>query len=126
MLDASLLYGSWELTLWRHLDADSNETYPYTKRASGRLIYEPSNRLAVFLMHPGWATGEVSHGFISYSGHFVVSDGEVHHLVDMASQGSLVGQRLIRPVRLEEGSLQLLATAPNDSAGRHILEWRRT
>jgi hypothetical protein len=123
-INESRLYGAWDLQRWRRIDPDGTESLPHTDKGRGRIIYEPAGRMAAFLVHPDWQTSDVVNGFTAYSGPFEVRDGHVHHMVDFASQRSMVGQDLVRKVTLRDGLLELEAAA-TDGAARHVLEWRR-
>ena len=127
-MDAEQLHGTWDLVRWRQIAPDGRETHPFTDRARGRLLYDRSGRVAVFLMHPGWVDGSVDGpvdtGLRAYSGRFTVVDGAVHHLVDMASQRALINTTLVRRATLDHGVLRLDAPAADDQTARHVLEWR--
>ncbi|CAN7532444.1 lipocalin-like domain-containing protein [Phenylobacterium sp. LjRoot219] len=119
------LHGCWDLASWRRIGPDGGETYPYTRSARGRLIYEPGGRMAVFLMRPDWGEASVADGFIAYSGRFETRPGEIHHLIDLASQKPLVDLPQVRQASFVDGVLRLAAPGRDDPTARHELDWRR-
>lgn len=123
-MDASRLYGSWDLQRWRRIAPDGTEVHPLTEQGRGRILYERAGRMAVFLMNPAWLTADVERGFIAYSGRFKVEDGHVHHLVDFAVRKVLIGHDLVRKVTLRNGLLVLASPSDDPVEGRHELEWR--
>ncbi len=124
-LRPDVLHGVWELTDWYRVEADGSRSHPFTEHAAGRLFYEPSGRVAVYLMHPDWPAGKAERGFHAYSGHFTVEGDEIHHHVDLGTPRELVGTTLVRPATLEAGVLRLAAPANDDPTARHVLEWQR-
>ncbi|HEY3696140.1 lipocalin-like domain-containing protein [Phenylobacterium sp.] len=124
-VNESRLYGSWDLQRWRRIAADGSVTLPHTDNGRGRIVYERSGRMAAFLVHPDWPAPGLVNGFTAYSGPFKVEDGSVHHMVDFASQPSMVGKDLVRKVTLRGELLILEAAAIDEAAARHELEWRR-
>lgn len=124
-IDVASLHGCWDLASWRRIGADGAEVFPYTRAARGRLIYEPGGRMAVFLMRPDWGEASVADGFIAYSGRFESRPGEIHHLIDLASQKPLVDLPQIRQASLLDGVLRLEAAGRDNPAAWHVLEWRR-
>lgn len=124
-IDVASLHGCWDLASWRRLGPDGAETFPYTRAARGRLIYEASGRMAVFLMRPDWGDASVGDGFIAYSGRFESRPGEIHHLIDLASQKPLVDAPQVRRASLTDGVLRLETPGRYDPSAWHVLDWRR-
>ena len=119
------LQGVWELESWRRTAANGVVSAPYSDSPVGRIIYEPGGRMAAFLMHPGWAAGEVERGSASYSGAYRVENGQVHHLVDFASSRAMLGADLVRGIAWEDGRLVLSCEAINATGAHDVLVWRR-
>ena len=47
------LLGTWRLLEWT-ASAEGTVSYPFTKEASGRLIYAADGMMAAFLQSPQW------------------------------------------------------------------------
>lgn len=91
------LVGSWKLVSFYSQDASGKVSSPFGKNASGRIIYEPSGRMAVQLMNPDrrkFSSGDVLvssetelreafGGYTAYYGTYSVNLKEktiVHHI----------------------------------------------
>lgn len=117
--------GTWRLIEWVKVHVSGQSAFPFTERASGRIIYAPGGFMSGFLMHPEWPShgplaGVQSAGFIAYSGRYDASDETVSHFVDMASEPRWAGTVLKRYGRIEGETLVLrtsLATTTPDPSG---------
>jgi hypothetical protein len=122
--------GTWNLVSLYAQDSSGQTSYPFGRKAQGRLIYEPNGRMAVQLMNPDrprFASDDLLRtseaevraafdGYAAYYGSYSVDQGEgiiVHHVeaahipnwvgTDQVSHFEFQGNRLTLKGPLERG-----------------------
>jgi len=115
--------GAWKLASFHAQGPDGQTVYPFGKDAQGRLIYEPSGRMAVQIMNlnrPQFSSADplltsedevraAFGGYAAYYGTYSVNEGEgtiVHH-IEAALIPNWVGTDQIRHFEYEGKYLTL-------------------
>ena len=127
---AETLWGVWELVSWTRVDADGTVTYPFSDRASGRLIYHPEGWMSGFLMDPAHleAPPGGARTVMTYTARYRLDGEIVVHDVDIATDRNMIGVALRRRVVRTAEGMVLETLAPVGRAARdsvHRLAWRR-
>jgi len=138
---AAKLAGTWNLVSFYAQDSTGQISYPFGKKAQGRLIYEPNGRLAVQLMDPDrprFASGDLLltseaevraafDGYAAYYGTYSVDQGErliVHH-VEAAHIPNWVGTDQVRHFEFQGSRLTLKGDLERGGQAVVSLVWER-
>lgn len=146
-LSRESLLGTWELVEFHVESSDGRPVrYPFGEQATGRILYAADGHMMAVLSSASTereagrlSSLETSHradvhdkaaafdSYLSYSGRWRLSDGQVHHDVDLALVPGVVGQTQSRMVMLEDGRLTLTYTRESRRGTVHTftLRWAR-
>ena len=138
---APKLVGTWNLVSLYARDSSGKTSYPFGRKARGRLIYEANGRMAVQLMNPDrprfassdlLLTSEAEvraafDGYAAYYGSYSVDQGQglmVHH-VEAAHIPNWVGTDQVRHFEFQEN--RLILKGPLSRGGQEVvsLVWER-
>ena len=146
-LSVESLVGTWELVDFHVTSSDGRaKRYPFGQEATGRILYAADGHMMAVLSRGAVErkTGqlsslETSHragaddkaaafdSYLSYSGRWRLSDGQVHHEVDLALVPGVVGQIQSRVAVMHDGLLTLSYTRQSRRGIVHTftLRWTR-
>ncbi len=125
------LLGVWNLLSWTRVGSDGTVSYPYGKKAKGRLIYDPSGQMCGFLMDPAYrhTDGHPSRPMVlSYIGHYSLHGDVVSHKVELSCVPNLIGETVRRQAKLNK-DIMILTTLPSvgraERESRYVLVWQK-
>jgi hypothetical protein len=145
----SELWGTWDLVSFRVVADDGRpDRFPFGPDAKGRIVYAPDGYMMAVLSRtpegapPALQRLESAHHasdadkaaafdrYLSYSGRWVLVDGEVHHHVDLALVPGVPGRVQVRAVSLvrEPNPTLTLSYEQSSTRGtryRFVLVWHR-
>lgn len=136
------LVGAWNLVSFDAQDPSGQTSYPFGRKAQGRLIYEANGRMAVQLMNPDrprFASGDLLltseaevraafNGYAAYYGSYSVDQGQgiiVHH-VEAAHIPNWVGTDQVRHFEFQGNRLTLKGSLLRGGVQKVVsLVWER-
>jgi len=143
------LLGVWQLESYEHhiYGPETTIHHPFSKEASGMIMYTRDGYMSVHLMQPGCPTfakedyhlasaeelAEAAKRYIGYSGTYTVKTNKdmqvvVNHLIDVTLFPNWIGTTQTRIVKLNGDQLTLSPQAWPDWKGmkvKSILKWKR-
>ena len=138
---APKLVGTWNLVSFYSQDPSGQTSYPFGRKAQGRLIYEANGRMAVQLMNPDrpkFASDDLLRtseaevraafdGYAAYYGSYTVdqSEGIIVHHVEAAHIPNWVGTDQVRHFELQGNRLTLKGDLVRGGQAVVSLVWER-